>query len=843
MTRPRTRLWFPLFAAAVLTVCAALPSSADDQASWPETTRDYLRMMDERYAPLVTADPTTTRGTGFKPYQRYKWLVERRLEPGQQDMTPGARWEAWQELRRMEQEKGTRSETWFNLGPANVAGRCLAIDVHPTNPDIVYAGFASSGIWKTTNGGTTWTALDDFLPTLAVGSIEIDVNNPDHIWIGTGEGWGNVDAVFGGGILESTDAGATWNTTGMSYPLSNSRAVFEIEHNPVTGTLMAATGHGLWRSTDGGVTYTQVMTTGDWMDVELQRGSTSVMFATCMASAENGFYRSTDDGLTWTRIVAGAPTTDIGNNRFALTDVDPNHVLFACANGGGTQKGIWRSTDGGLNFTQIFGAGNHYGPQGWYNLTIDISPVSTSTVFSGGVDFYRSGNGGTSFFQTAGNVHVDHHATAWAPSNSSHFWVGSDGGVWKSTDGGTSFLDVNTGLITMQFYAINHAETDPHLALGGTQDNGTWRYNNNVNWTYVIGGDGFFCEIDRVTPATMYGELYYGDHRRSVNGGGTFFSNNTGITEQGPWETPTWMDYSNPQIIWTAHNTKVFRTTNRMDLWVDMNMPVGLGGGRSIHQCRDVPSTVVVLGGARVWVTTDSGASWTNKTGSLATGNQLSDVYCHPTDPNTWVVTLSTFSTSTYKQVSKTTDGGTTWVAIDTGLPDEPMNAIEMDPQHPDRYFVGSDLAVYYSPDAGATWLPFNTGLPHVMIDDLRLHDSARLLRVGTHGRGMWEVDISNLGGSESVETHPRVEPLTLRVFGNPATETTTLRYGTREPGQLRLALYDLQGREVKLLLDRFNYGTIGAMEVDVRDLPAGVYFARLTAGKDEISQKLVVRH
>jgi hypothetical protein len=300
------------------------------------------------------------------------------------------------------------------------------------------------------------------------------------------------------------------------------------------------------------------------------------------------------------------------------------------------------------------------------------------------------------------------------------------------------------------------------------------------------------------------------------------------------------MDYADPSIIWTAHNTRIFRTTNRMDSWTYMNNPTGLGGGRAIDQCRAHPEVVVVVSGARVWLTTDSGATWLNQTGSLITANTLSDVACHPTDPNTFVITCQTYSSSIH-QVYKTTDQGATWNAMDATLPDEPCNSIVIDPQNPDTYFLGTDTGVWVSFDAGANWSPYNTGLPHVVVDDLRLHDSARLLRAGTHGRGLWEVDITNINPSAVGPVRPQVQPLTLRVFGSPTSDKAILRFGLREPGQARLSLYDLQGRQVKSILDKFQYGILDNAVVDVKDLPNGVYFARLYANGAQVSQKLVV--
>jgi hypothetical protein len=833
--------WLLLLGLVLPAVGRAAP--ADSQLK-PRNTQEWLDRMAARYAQFenkLPSDLEELEGTGFNVYQRARWLMEPRLDPVTGDEEPGARWEAWKQLRQMESTEGTRSTTWFNVGPVNVSGRCLALAIDPTDPNIVYAGFASSGIWKTINAGASWTVLADTLPTLAVSALKIDPTDHNRIWMGTGEGWGNVDGVHGVGVLVSTDAGASWGTTGLSSALSLGKDVFALEYNPDTGTLMAATGEGLYRSTDQGTTFGLVESGGNWRGVELQRGSNSVMFACVDGITAAGFYRSTDDGATWTQTTTGTPTSDIGNSRFALSAANPNVIEWAMASAAdGTQKGIWRSTDAGLSFTQVYGTGGQYSTQGWYDVTIALSPTDANKTWSGGVYFYSSTDGGTTFSQVANNVHVDHHATAYAPSNPNIFWVGSDGGVWKSTNGGTSFTDVNAGLVTLQLYDFNQAETDPTLALGGTQDNGTWLYNGSTSWSHVIGGDGFHTEIDRVNPNYMYGELYYGSHYRSTNTGSSFTAKNTGITDTGKWDTPTWMDFSNPAIIWTAHTNKIYRTTDRMNTWVDMNSPTGLNGGRNIHQCQDVPSMLVVLGANRIWVTTDTGATWVNKTGTMNTGSALSDVYVHPHDPNTFVVTIKTYNGLVH-QVYKTTNMGSSWTAIDTGLPNEPVNAIEMDPSHPERYFIGTDLGVYYSSDAGTSWVPFNTGLPHVVVDDLRLHNDARILRAGTHGRGLWEVDLTDLDAASAPDPHPAIQPLTLRIFGNPASRTATLRYGTRQPGKVHLAIYDLQGRELKTVLNEYTYGYLGTLEVNVSDIPNCVYFARLASNGHQISQKLVI--
>lgn len=833
---------------ALAALLAGLALTASDRATAAPleagtpgiSTREWIESWNEHFVGFNHRDRETRRGSGFMQFNRYADFVQKRL--GEDGNLPlGARQAAFADLKQMEAEQGRAGETWFNIGPANVAGRCLAIEVDPSNSAVVYAGFASGGIWKTTDNGITWTPMGDALPSMSVSAIEIDENDTNHLWIGTGEGWGNVDAVHGVGVLESHDGGATWTPTGFSYAINgngNNIDVFELCHNPTTGTLMIAALGGLWRSTDGGDTFTEVMTAGHWNDIEMKRGSSNIMFACSRSWAETGFNYSTDDGVTWTK-ANGGPAA-LQNHRFALTDADPNVVYWATWSAANAQE-LFKSTDGGLNFSQVF-TGNHYLTQGWYNLSVDVSPTNANTVFSGGVEFYRSTNSGGSFTQIANNVHVDHHATEWDPNDPNVFWIGSDGGVYRSNNGGTSYVDRNDGLVTMQFYAMGQSETMPTRALGGTQDNGTWIYNNSTDWASILGGDGFQCEVDRANANTVYAELYYGDHRRSTTGGGGMASRNIGITEDGPWETPTWMDYSNPQHLWTMHNTIFYRSTNRMDNWTVVTLPAVPGAGRAISQCIGATSNLALLGNVRLHISTNGGTTWIDRTSGQTLANISQDVAFHPVDPNIIYVACATYSTTT-SQLRKTTDQGLTWFAIDAGLPDEPINSIEVDPSNPDWIFVGTDSAVYVSFSGGASWIPFNAGLPYVVMEDLQLHNSARIMRVATHGRGMWEVDISDLTATAVDESELTIQPIALRVFGNPASDRTTLRFSLRRAGEIDLALFDTTGRRVKTVKQGFVHAQVDNADVDVSDLAAGVYFARLTSAGATVNAKLVVRH
>lgn len=822
---------------AGVTAVAVGATCADAQVSGTaRTTRELLDEMRQYYEELLPdTRPETVKGSGYKPFKRYEWFMETRLGDAA-GIPVGARQAAFE--RKQSMERGA-FPTWFSMGPTNVAGRCLAIAVDPTDSNVVYAGFASSGIWKSTDGGVNWTPLGDDLPSMSVSAIALDESNPSTIYIGTGEGWGNVDALHGVGILKSTDGGATWNTTGFSYDIAAGLDVWRLEYEETTGVLLASVENGLWRSTDGAATFTEVMPDGSWPDVKLKPGTTDTYYAISRGWAGQGAYKSTDEGVTWTQLGGGAPTTAVTNGRLAVTPANPDYVYWSFdINGAGMR--IYRSTDSGATWA-LRSTVNHDGSlgQGWYDLSIAVDPENSETVWSGGVEFYRSTNGATSFSQIASNVHVDHHEAVFDPSNPERMWLGSDGGVYLSTNGGTSFLSRNSGLVTLQFYAMNQSMNDPNIAFGGTQDNGTWRYVGTPSFGQVLGGDGFECEVS-ADNQLIFAEIYNGFHYRSTNGGAGFTPANSGITEDGPWQTPTHMDYSNSARVWTGHNAQIWRTTNSGVSWTSV-MPANLGGGRSIAQCYNDPTHVYVAGGARIFLSTDTGATF-NQMAQLSVGNSITDITVHPDDPLTAMLCTGSYSSSVAR-VLRTTDGGVNWTDVTNNLPGEGAQSITYKFDEPNVVFLGTDLGCYISFDEGGSWEPFDVGLPHVICDDLRWHPD-NFLRVATHGRGMWEVDLTDLSPASVESGAPTIEPLTLRVLGNPAGPGigTSLRFGLREAGRARIGLYDTGGRLVRLLLDREVEAKVDFVEIRTESLPSGVYFARLDAGDHSVTEKLVVK-
>jgi photosystem II stability/assembly factor-like uncharacterized protein len=516
-------------------VAVVLPFADVDAADLaPDQVSTWIARMSDRFE----ANPEWKHqtGTGWKPYNRLKWFHEQRMVDGEEPPV-GARWRAWEEKRRRE---GIRvlpyGSSWFSLGPANFAGRMLALAFDPTNSNVLYAGAASGGLWKSTDRGVTWTPITDSLPTLAVGGVAVLPSNPDIVIIGTGEGTLNVDRVGGVGILKSTNGGVTWNPTSLGYAVVQGHGFHFVRANPIRGTLLAGATDGLWRSSDDGDTWTRVSPPtspdGNYYAAEWKPGHADSVF-TCKGNAPGSNIKiSTDDGLTWTR--SGDSPGGNGKTKIAMSPNDPNTIYAIVVNqSGGAMKGVYRSTNAGVDWELRTTTPNMVGAQGWYNLSLAVDPNDASRVIAGGVPLYRSTNGGATFTQIGFNVHVDHHDIAYVPGSNSEVFVATDGGIWESTNDGGSWIDRNAGLVTYQFYDIcvnNHTDV-PDFLMGGTQDQGTDKWTGSTIWTGGLGGDGMVCNISPHNGETVYAEIQFGDHWKSTNSGSSWQQINNGIPD------------------------------------------------------------------------------------------------------------------------------------------------------------------------------------------------------------------------------------------------------------------------------------------------------------------------
>ncbi len=781
--------------------------------------------------------------------------------------------------------------SWSGFGPApmqsqnyaDVSGRVTCLAVDPTNSNIVYAGAADGGLWKSTDGGTTWSPLTDNFPRLSSGAVAVDPNNPNVIYYGTGELNFNIDGYPGTGVFKSTDGGTTWSQLtlppGGGIYYTSSIAVAPSNSNDV----YIAGYYDIYKSTDGGNTWTELNLTDGAVDaIVVDPNNANVIYAAYGSgfggdSTNFGIYKSTDGGTTWTWLTNGLPPANqIDRVSLAISPSD-NQILYAGINGNKPNSSssdtnrVYRSTDAGATWsvlppvqTKSYNANGFGGDQGWYNNVIAVDPTHPDTVYLGGIDFWRSSDGGQTWTNlTHGygandgeNIHVDQHAIAFANGNGSTFYIGNDGGVWKTIDGSTSFTNCNAGLQTIQFYDIAASATNPSITVGGTQDNGT--ESNNLpssGWSEVYGGDGGYVLIDPQNSQIIYSEYVNGGLVKSTNGGSTWQNITTGIGEKGYWIEPYVMDPNNPNILYTGTN-KIYKTTNggtnwtpitgdirkSGDLFTTMSISPVQGGviyaGMSGYRGADNPDS------AFLYVSTDSGAQWTDISGNLPKGTDFCQVTADPT--HNGVAYLAVLTYGPYLEsphVLKTTDYGNTWVGLDSsgangnGFPNVPTKVICVDSTN-SRIYAGTYEGVFRSTDGGATWSQYGIGLPNSVVDGLAIQYSSDQLRVGTHGRGAWL--INQISGIASPSATPSTFALEQN-YPNPFNPTTTINYSLDKASNVNISIYNILGEKVETLLSSFEAAGSHNIVFDASALPSGVYFYRLNAEGMSMTKKMVL--
>jgi photosystem II stability/assembly factor-like uncharacterized protein len=672
----------------------------------------------------------------------------------------------------------TSNTAWTPLGPSPIAtgvstfsGRANAVAVHPTQPNTIYIGGAQGGVWKTTDGGVTWTALTDAACSLAMGAIAIDPVNPQIVYAGTGEQNFSGDSYYGCGVLRSTDGGASWAQLGASNfdtPTGGatiSRLIVDRATAGTTGAtkILAATSFGVFRSLNSGGAWTNVLS-GVATDLVVDPTTPGTLYAAVGGTTSQqttGIYKSLDTGTTWTRLGGGlpsAPVSNVGRTSLALAPSAPQRLYAAIQNGDpatfGFLLGMWTTGDGGATWTKTIAATASCSSQCWYDQALTVDPTTPTTVYFGGVSLFKSVDGGASFVDIFSSpLHVDQHALVFAASAGGPpaLYVASDGGVFRSLDAGVSFASLNTGLTLTQFYTgISMDPASATSLLGGTQDNGTVLWSGLASWPEVLGGDGGFTAIDPTAPGTAFGETQWstgsvgGGPRRRDAVNGPFLLRTTGISisDRAAFIPPIVMDPVRPRILWFGTN-RLYRTGNRGDAWIAMS-PDLTRGTAAINTIGVPPSdsTTVYVGttDANLQYTHDFGTTWT-LAGGLPNA-VVSDIKVDPHDARIAYATFHGFATT---KVVKTTDGGVTWTNLTFNLPNIPVLSLVIEPGSHD-VDIGTDLGVFTLRDGTAAWVPIVNGLPNVAVYDLLLDVTRSRLIAATHGRGMFSLDITLKG-------------------------------------------------------------------------------------------------
>lgn len=649
-----------------------------------------------------------------------------------------------------------RGTNWYALGPrpitgeywsgnANASGRVVSIAPHPTDANTVYIASASGGVWKTTNGGSTWLPITDELSCLNHGSIAIDPASPQTVYVGTGE---YTTGSAGDGLFRSTDGGATWTriATVADVGVNCSRVLVDPTNSQ---NIHVAGSFGYIRSTNAGATWTRIRTTNT-SDLAIHPTNGQILY---LGAHGTGIFRSTNGGATWTQLTTGLPTDNVRRILIAISRSSPTTLYAAIVNSSSGLRGMYKSTNGGDSWTQLTATPNFPSPQGWYDCFVGVDPTNPNIVYAGGVfpDYavagvIKSTNGGTSWTDitrgpSGGQLHPDQHCIAFGPTGT--IWIGNDGGVWSSTNGGNSWTNRNATLTVTQNYNIALHPTDPNKLLGGTQDNGTvGRETSALAWPQVVAGDGGFAAYDFASPTRMYTTYVYLQVFRITP---TSFTDITGPWGSDPADfiAPLVMDPANPQTLLGGTN-RIWRTTNAAGAatWTAISTNTVAGGGtiRAIAVAPTASNTIYSGSSTgRVYVTTNA-STWNNRSAGLPSGS-ISDIVISPTDPGTAYVSIENDSGP---RIMRTTNFGVTWANATGNLPaGVRAQALACDWRfNPPDLFIGCGAGVYESRDGGATWVKDGVDLPNVNIGDLAIDTLNNAITAGTYGRGAWRKDL-----------------------------------------------------------------------------------------------------
>jgi photosystem II stability/assembly factor-like uncharacterized protein len=647
---------------------------------------------------------------------------------------------------------------WQPLGAFTVpingggAGRLNCIRFHPNNQNIIYVGSPSGGLWKTTDGGLTWSTHTDVLPTLGVTDIAIDAINPNVMYLATGDGYGSGGDTQGVGILKSTDGGATWNITGLNWTTNQARTVNRIIINPNNpNMLFAGASNGIYRSLDAGITWTKVSSASNIKDLELKPDDPNTIYA----ASSSSFYKSTNTGASYTIVSSGLPNSgSVERIAIAVTPANPLLVyLLYSDNSNYGFMGLYRSSNAGTSFSlqsdspNLIGYnvdGGDVGGNGWYTLSIAVSPTSQNELVVGGVNIWKSYDGGATWSINAhwfGDnnspyVHADVHDLIYRPDGESCY-ASTDGGIFVTTDGGTTWLDHSNGLQIAQMYRLGASETSSNIILQGWQDNGT-NLLNTGNWSSVLGGDGMECFVDWSNPNYMYAEYQHGEIHRSSDGGFSFTYIKNNITEDGEWVTPWLQDPIDPQIIYAGYKN-VWKSADRGDTWFAISS-FNSSGLTCLAIAKSNPQYIYASDGYSIYKTTDGGGNWTVLTNPPGSSNLITYITISATSPDKIWITFSGYTANA--RVYKSIDGGTNWENISFNLPSIPTNCIVNQTGTNDGIYVGTDVGVYYTDATMNFWMPYSNGLPNVIVNELEIHYATNKLRAATYGRGLWETGI-----------------------------------------------------------------------------------------------------
>jgi photosystem II stability/assembly factor-like uncharacterized protein len=690
-----------------------------------------------------------------------------------------------------------------SIGPALTSGRISDVAVDPTNKKIWYVATAAGGVWKSVNAGLSFTPVFDGEGSFATGAITIDPKNPNVIWVGSGENNAQRVVAYGDGVYKSIDGGRSWRNMGLKESEHIGRILIDPRSSDVVyvasqGPLWSKGGErGLYKTTDGGTSWTRVLHVDDWTgvnDVQLDPRNPDVLIATtwqrqrrtcCFVAGGpgSGVHRSTDGGKTWVKSQTGFPAGDLGRIGLTISPANPN-VVYAIADAAQGRGGFFRSTNGGVSWERM----NAYQTGGNYYNEIFADPLDVDRVYAADVIFQVTEDGGRTF-RRVGELgkHVDNHSMWIDPDDTEHLIAGSDGGVYESWDRGRSWRFA-ANLPVTQFYRVTVDDLQPfYRVAGGTQDNFSMvgpsrtRTINGIrkaDWVITQGGDGFGSAFDPSDPNTVYAQAQFGVLSRFNLATGDAMGIQPEDAADGPglrwnWDSPLMVSPHSPTRIYFAAE-RLLRSDDRGNSWriispdlsrnidratlkmmdrvqgvdaVGRNASTTLFGNITTMAESPVQEGLLITGtnDGRVSITEDGGATWRSidRFPTVPETTYVTKVAASHHDARTIYVVFNNHWTGDFKPyLLKSTDLGRTWTNITGNLPTRGSTwALAEDPVNRNLLFVGTEFGAFASIDGGARWIQIKGGLPTIQVRDMVIQPRHNDLVIATFGRGFYVLD------------------------------------------------------------------------------------------------------
>lgn len=795
----------------------------------------------------------------------------------------------------------TRADNTLTKG----LGRINCITFHPTDPNTFWVGVAQGGVWKTTNSGTSWTPLTDELPIIRISDIAIDPNHPDTMYVCLGDyAYIDVSlslddrdrhSHYGIGVYKTTDGGTTWNPTGLTYQMeqldeSLTRRVFVDPNN--SSHLLAAGADGIWSSIDGGDNWSQEVDSLIW-DIEADPNDPNTIYASTGYLGDSqtglaGIMKSTDFGDNWTWLNTGIPETGtVQRVELAIAPSNSAHVYALCSNMEGGFYGLYSSIDGGSNWTMSTAGGKNIlewyegggaGGQGTYDLAIMVHPTNENVIYTGGVNVWSSNDGGQNFDGVSlwySSLHADQHQFKYNPLDGMYY-VCNDGGLmrtdtiimgsWSTETWPTVWEYVSDGMQTNSFYRIGLSEGNSGNFSAGAQDNSTY-FNNGGSWSNLFGGDGMETMLHPTNADIIYGSYQYGSIAYSNNGGLSSNSMNGPWSEDGEWTTPYMYHPGSTDIVYggfgnihvtTPGNNFNNPISNFSDMIgatvpapvshfnISQSDPNYIYVAKRIYHSYNQPS--------EMWMTPDGGSTWSNISAGLPDSIYFNYIDIDNDDPlSAWVVVAGYESD---QHVFHTIDGGANWDNVTYDLPNLPTNCIvHHDSSLFNMVYVGTDIGVYYTNDTLQSWLPLNDNLPNVIVSELDIHYTDQKIYAATFGRGVWMTDllttemvmpdtttidtttIDTTGTGTAIEE--MLNRSEINLFPNPNNGEFDVIIDGYSGKVLNMEVVNVMGRIVasdRLLINGSSY-----KETFQYELVSGVYFLKISSGNRMRTIKFLV--